>query len=344
MTEQQRTFDRIAVFDERSRNYPIRTVIESDVFRTKDWECNTWNDQGSEGACVGFAWSHELSATPAVVPTNNTIAYALYKRAQQLDVWEGEAYSGTSVLGGAKAVSELTNADGEKYISEYRWAFGLADTLLAIAHTGPVVIGVNWYEGMFRPDAHGFLRATGRLQGGHAVLLVATTIVSTEPDPTRVDQLDLDASYVTIHNSWGRGWGDVGRAKLTLRDLQRLLAENGDVCVPMVRGIDNVVVPTDDDVVVPTPEPVAPAPVEPSEPEEPHTPGPIEPTPEPVVPEPTPEPVEPRKPKKSGNYFSVRRSNLFHDSHAGLRPWKWYDTFEEARRDGLRPCYVCRPQ
>ncbi len=306
MTE-NRTLDRIVEFDERSRNYPIRAVIETSVFRDRLWACNTWNDQGQEGACVGFGWSHELSSEPAVVPTTYTIAYNLYKRAQQLDQWAGENYEGTSVLAGAKAVSELVNASGQKYISEYRWAFGLADVLLALAHQGPVVLGLNWYRDMFNVDVNGFIRATGTLMGGHCLLAVGVEIISNVADPTTLAEIDLDASYVTLHNSWGRDWGNDGKCKITVRDLQKLLNESGDACVPMVRNVDSVILPTD---------PVAP----------------------------TPEPVKPQPDNKSGgDYFSVRRSAVFHRGHPGIRPFKYFGTREAAIASGLRPCSICRP-
>jgi hypothetical protein len=39
------------------------------------------------------------------------------------------------------------------------------------------------------------------------------------------------AGYARIKNSWGRSWGQRGRAKITLDDLRRLLDEDGEACL-----------------------------------------------------------------------------------------------------------------
>lgn len=242
----KRILDRVPHFDEKSRNFPIRTSLTTNVIQTKVWECNIYNDQGQEGACVGFGWSHELSASPSVVPTPATTAYALYKRAQQLDQWAGESYEGTSVLAGAKAVKELKNNVGVPYISEYRWAFGLLDLILALVHNGPVVMGLNWYKNMFDTDSNGFITPTGGVMGGHCLLALGVVIVpvaGVAGDITSLDQIDLDKSYIVLHNSWGRGWGVSGRAKITLRNMDFLLKDDGEACVPMGRNADVVLTP-----------------------------------------------------------------------------------------------------
>jgi hypothetical protein len=60
--------DRLPQFDERSRGYPIRALVtEQAPLRSRGWACPTWLDQGQEGACVGFSWSHELCAYPVPV-------------------------------------------------------------------------------------------------------------------------------------------------------------------------------------------------------------------------------------------------------------------------------------
>ncbi len=311
-----RTLDRVVHFDERSRNFPIRAAINTGAFKTTTWDCHTYNDQGTQGACVGFGWSHELAAQPYPVPTNATLATQIYKRAQQLDVWPGEDYSGTSVLGGAKAVSELRNNIGEPYISEYRWAFGISDVLLALSHQGPVVLGLNWYSGMFDTDYYGYLRVSGSLAGGHCLL---ATGVNLEPAPdhegemTELSHIDPSGSYIILHNSWGKDWGVGGKARMTLQDMTRLLSEQGEACVPMVRAVDFVEPP----VIVVEDEPA-----------------------EPDVPTPPPVP----KPKKQANFFSASRSNVFHGSHPGIRQQRKFSSYEEARRKNLRPCNVCRPQ
>lgn len=304
MTE--RTFDRRVRFDPLSRNFPITAVVGSgSLFITKVWECNTWNDQGVEGACVGFGWGHELAATPEPVPADTALSRSIYRRAQQLDIWAGENYEGTSVLGGAKAVKEVLNNVGEPYIKEYRWAFGITDLMRALAYQGPVVLGLNWYTGMFDTNSAGWLSVSGSLAGGHCLLAIGVVIVPllSRPVGVNLDDVDLDKSYILLHNSWGKSWGMNGQAKVSIRNMQRLLAEDGDACVPMVRVSDYVAPPVEPEV--------------------------------PVV----DEPVEP----EADPYFATRRSKVYHDIHKGLTSFRTFDSEETAVAAGFRPCKTCKP-
>jgi hypothetical protein len=146
----------------------------------------------------------------------------VYWRAQQIDEWEGgeypgasPRYAGTSVLAGAKVIKSLG------YIQEYRWAFSLEDLRLTIGYRGPAVLGLNWYEGMFDTDADGYIRPTGELAGGHAILAYANS---------------ERHKRISLWNSWGRGFGRDGMAYISYDDLDRLLHEQGEACVPVVRA------------------------------------------------------------------------------------------------------------
>jgi len=214
--------DRLIQFDERSTSFPIRMLVEAKKPRSYTWRCNSWLDQGREGACVGFSWSHELAARPVELAVDAGYARRLYHDAQRIDEWPGGSYpgarpvyEGTSVLAGAKVLRRVGR------IPEYRWAFGLQDLILAVGYQGPAVIGVNWYEGMFKPGPDRFLRVTGDLAGGHAITVIGVSI------PRRA---------FLLHNSWGRGWGWNGRAYLSWTDMERLLHEGGEACIPTVRG------------------------------------------------------------------------------------------------------------
>lgn len=235
-----RTLDRAVRFDERSRNFPAVAGLEQHPLRAYTWgfPVPTWLDQGSQGQCVGFAWAHELACRPAVVAATAATAGRIYGRAQQLDEWEGEAYSGTSVLAGAKAVSELLNERGQPFIGSYRWCFGLEDAVRVLGYRGSIVLGVNWYEGMYEPDAAGFLHVTGEQVGGHAILARGVRLTFCDRNAERViANVDLEKSYVLLRNSWGGDWGRAGDCKVSLADLERLLGEDGEACVPVVRRV-----------------------------------------------------------------------------------------------------------
>jgi hypothetical protein len=209
-----RVFDRIPDLDPRNRNYPIRTLIDRNVVVPRGWSLKTQLDQGSEGACVGFAWAHELAAVPRKIPATNDYARNIYYRAQQIDQWEGEAYEGTSVLAGAKVIKE------QNHMMEYRWAFGLNDALLAISHYGPVVFGLNWYWGMMEPDDKGYVYPSGGLAGGHAIVGIA---------------VHTKTKRIVLQNSWGDSWGKGGRCYVKWDALDELLQQDGECCVPVGR-------------------------------------------------------------------------------------------------------------
>jgi hypothetical protein len=164
---------------------------------------------------VGFSWAHELAARPVVVPDIDA-AYAtnIYQSAKRFDEWPGENYEGSSVLGGAKAVVDLG------HLNEYRWAFGLDDLIMAVGYKGPAVLGINWYEGMFAPDSRGYINVAGDIAGGHAILC---------------NGVSVSARRFRLHNSWGMNWGMGGDTYISFADMERLLYEDGESCIPVKR-------------------------------------------------------------------------------------------------------------
>jgi hypothetical protein len=223
--------DRVRQFDPRSRNFPLEAVFEAKQYkpRSYSWDIPKVLDQGAEGACVGFAWAHELLARPRKIEAiDNAFARWIYKVAQKYDAWPGETYSGTSVIAGAKVVSKRPPAmpEGRGLMKEYRWIFGDMDEVIkTLGYFGPVIFGLDWYEGMFDPDEKGFLHVNGALAGGHAILGKGVSIAK---------------RAVVFHNSWGPEWGGrgglkPGEAYISVDDLQRLLNQQGECCVPVGR-------------------------------------------------------------------------------------------------------------
>lgn len=231
--------NRIPFFDERSREFRAVEGLEEKPFRSYTWSCGIVLDQGSEGACVGFAWTHELAARPKVVVKDTDFALGIYNRAKQIDYWPGEDYSGTSVLHGVKALQEHVNEKGQPLIREYRWAFGIQDVLRVVGYRGPVVLGINWFNNMYRPDSTNFIYASGELAGGHAILANGVKIVKIIPDVSaHWENIDLDKSYVRLHNSWGTDYGINGEAFISVRDLDKLLQDDGEACIPTLRSFE----------------------------------------------------------------------------------------------------------
>jgi len=227
----ERTFDWRPHFDERSKQYPIRTMLprmQSKTFTL--WQNGEILDQGSEGACVGFGWTAEALAGPIQVNLDrvngdmskepNQFANYIYKEAQKIDQWPGEDYEGTSVLAGAKIMTRYN------ILHQYRWAFGTSDIIGALMATGPVVLGINWYSGMYRAPK-GKLSVSGEHVGGHCILAIGYNPSS---------EAFKGKETVILQNSWGNSWGVNGIAEMTIEDLDRLVKEGGEACVPLIRG------------------------------------------------------------------------------------------------------------
>lgn len=229
---EDRVLDWAPRHDPRSLNYPAQALFKR--AELVDW---TWRvpsiplDQGTEGACVGFGWTHEALSTPVRVdfstlrnknlPTQpDTFARTLYRDAQHVDEWLGNDYEGTSVNAGAKVMRD------RGLLREWRWARNAQEVALSINNIGPVVLGVNWYDGMYEAP-RGILDIHGSLAGGHCILAYATRLRG------RVFE---DEPAVGIFNSWGPYYGNNGTAWIRLSALERLMRENGEAAVPVRRS------------------------------------------------------------------------------------------------------------
>jgi hypothetical protein len=201
-----RKFGRGYLPDSRDHRYMIRSPFTNRTYR--HWRLNSEvTDQGETSACVGHAWYNWLGASPVrQVPL---LPNGLYELARHYDEWEGEDYDGTSVRGAAK-VLKLTG-----HVVEYVWEWQLDPIANYLLEQGPVVLGVNWYGGMYNPDKNGLIKPTGRVLGGHAVLAYG---------------INIKKELVWIRNSWGKGWGINGNCLISLDDLAQLLGEDGECC------------------------------------------------------------------------------------------------------------------
>lgn len=214
---------RIYTPDPRDEKYLMaRTLVGVPTVTKKTWTLRTPRlDQGATGTCVAHGWTNFLRAAPLQTRKGIDKPYDLYRKIVAIDEYpanDSEASApdsglqyGTSVRAGAKVLTT------EGRLAQYLWAFNLQDALHWVLSNGPVVLGTNWYTGMFSPDSKGFVRIGpgDKLEGGHCFIWRGA---------------DRKKGVARFQNSWGTGWGLGGEFLMDFSTLERLILENGEAC------------------------------------------------------------------------------------------------------------------
>lgn len=150
---------------------------------------------GSAALAPGADWEN-LDPVQDHVP--NSVGDDLYYACKQVD-GNPRAENGSSVHSLVKVLKDRGR------LSAYAWMSDVATVKAYIRKSGPVMIGIDWTEGMFNPDASGFIAPTGNTVGGHALTIVG-------------DYADVDAALILNHwGDWGplhgyclMKWSDIG--------------------------------------------------------------------------------------------------------------------------------------
>lgn len=209
------------VYDARAAAYMMSTVLmQEDTSEAPAHilhERGPILDQGREGACVAFGHGAVVNAgpiRPATMLTNQD-AFRYYKRAQQLDEWEGENYSGTSNQAGAKAYRE-----GGFYES-FVWAANPEEMSLWVRTRGPVAWTCKWRDGMYQTDSNGYLWANGSVVGGHLMACIG---------------INEKGDFI-VQNSWGEDFGKGGICLVTPATMSQLYSQGQwTACSPVEIG------------------------------------------------------------------------------------------------------------
>ena len=190
-------------------------------------------DQGQLGSCVPNTGVERMAFTDATRPGLTSVGYHAAHRALDEtlavdwyhDVTAIDPFPGTyppdDTGSDGTSLGKLLKSLG--LVDSYTHALGgLVDVLTALM-SGPVPVGVNWYDSMFRVSDRGELVISPNAQvaGGHEFNLDG--------------ELDVDLRQVWMTNHWynadGSPWGINGRAWLSFDTLARLLGEDGDATI-----------------------------------------------------------------------------------------------------------------
>jgi hypothetical protein len=207
--------------DPRSRDYAYEAKVATliDVVHKRHGGIF---DQGQLGSCTGNAACGAKNTEPLYHSgSTHLIAEAgavdIYSLATRLDGVSDGYYPPTDTGSSGLAVAKAMKQEG--MIGSYSHAFDI-DAALAALQAGPIITGVNWYEGFDTPDANGLVKIAGQIRGGHE--LVGRGYVSA-PNP--------DDALILLDNSWGLGYGNGGHFYWTVATWKKLLAQQGDVTI-----------------------------------------------------------------------------------------------------------------
>lgn len=216
--------------DFRNSGYGLDAEELKVPIRDAEWEIHIpVLDQGRIGSCAGDTGTEELASDPIwqTLPSdvqaslNQDYAYKLYSDATKVDPFQGTfTYpppggddTGTNGLAIQKVLKK------RKLIRKYRWAFSVFGVVSLLQH-GAVAMGIPWHQGMFTPDAQGFVHPTGPIAGGHEILIWKVEVANSDTD--------FHDTVFTVRNHWSASWGDAGNFRIYAQDLQTIIREGAD--------------------------------------------------------------------------------------------------------------------
>ncbi|HRV91115.1 MAG TPA: C1 family peptidase [Anaerolineae bacterium] len=187
-------------------------------------------NQGSEGACTGFALStvaNYLLRRRKIDPDDNPVSpRMLYEMAKRYDEWPGERYEGSSARGAMKGWHKhgvcsneiwpykpkkidriLTSERIEDAVRRPLGAYyrvnhkDLVSMHSAINEVGILYVTAVVHDGWYHPTAEGVIEPNEKKLGGHAFTIVA-----------------YNEDGFWVQNSWGDRWAKDGFGLLTYDD------------------------------------------------------------------------------------------------------------------------------
>jgi hypothetical protein len=188
-------------------------------------------------ACLSVLLTADACAAAGLDTTDaaaaERFAIGLYADATGCDQWMDATWPsqdcGSSGLGVAKALRN------RGLIDQYGHATS-AEELCMLLQSGPVLMGLPWYDAFFEPVSSTALLdeipdwEQSPVVGGHEVLITALESVA---------EIEGEFSYphtvVRVRNSWSSSWGDAGSFRMSLAVYQQLRSEI-DLVQPRLDG------------------------------------------------------------------------------------------------------------
>lgn len=155
--------------------------------------------------CVGFSGAGFGICRPVEFPYTDEDGHSLYYLCKEIDGEPGKE-NGSYVRSIAKVLQNRHR------IKNYAFANSMDEIIYWLLQRGPMIAGTIWTDGMYRPNNQNVISVYGDYVGGHAYLLTG-----------------YEHPYIDIQNSWGNGWGDKGKARISVSDFETLFNYDGEV-------------------------------------------------------------------------------------------------------------------
>lgn len=190
---------------------PGRAWATSVVFDQIDQNCTA-------EACVGLCktYPHRLAFREDwPLYDDEAERVELYRAAQLVD-----PFPQTPPMDGSSTDAPFRILRDRGQIAEWRWLFGEAELWNYVTNYGPACVGTVWYRSMFEPvqgpaptGLYLIVDPGTGVAGGHA---------------WRIIQANAKRDAYRMVNSWGRAWGEHGRAWIKREAMAALLAADGE--------------------------------------------------------------------------------------------------------------------
>lgn len=214
------------------RDFPMRAVLEeaprAETRTRQFWPMPLVIDQDGTGTCEGQGWTHWLADGPVQHPSISALQDPAAAFQYGCDLYV-EATGDITLQEGAYTRQLVNTLVSRGLVGAYRRAYVVQDVYDWLLYEGPAGFGLEWRWPMFTPvNSNGeefveerdhrdcWLRfdETSPIAGGHFTILDGIDLA---PDPATGWP-----AFVRLHNSWGRGWGHGGVARLALPDFESL--------------------------------------------------------------------------------------------------------------------------